>query len=109
MNNVVAPELRLDQNYPNPFNPSTTIRYSIPQSGKVCLDIFNLKGQKVQTLINGIQDSGVHSVVWNGTDAKGRSVGSGVYFYRLTGPGQTSKRMLLMKNRELLGRRASAS
>jgi len=98
MNNVVAPELRLDQNYPNPFNPSTTIRYSIPQSGKVCLDIFNLKGQKVQTLINGIQDSGVHSVVWNGTDAKGRSVGSGVYFYRLTGPGiNLSKRMLLMK------------
>ncbi len=98
VNNVVPPELALGQNYPNPFNPSTTISYSLPTSGLVRLDIYNVRGQLVRTLIDAEQDSGYHSVVWNGTDKSGQNVASGIYFYRLSSPGEAlGKRMLLMK------------
>ncbi|MDD4791385.1 MAG: FlgD immunoglobulin-like domain containing protein, partial [Candidatus Cloacimonetes bacterium] len=82
----------------NPFNPSTTITYALPKSGKVRLDIYNLKGQLVNTLVNQDMEAGVHSVVWNGTDKNKRAVASGVYFYRLSSPESSkTKRMLLMK------------
>ncbi|MDP2172700.1 MAG: T9SS type A sorting domain-containing protein [Candidatus Cloacimonadaceae bacterium] len=85
-------------NYPNPFNPSTTIAYQIPETGNVRLEIYNMKGQKVRTLVNEQKYSGSHSVLWNGTDQSGRSVVSGVYFYRLVTDNKTlSKRMLLLK------------
>ncbi|MDP3114826.1 MAG: T9SS type A sorting domain-containing protein [Candidatus Cloacimonadaceae bacterium] len=85
-------------NYPNPFNPSTTIAYQIPETGNVRLEIYNMKGQKVRTLVNEQKYSGSHSVLWNGTDQSGRSVVSGVSFYRLVTDNKTlSKRMLLLK------------
>ena len=95
---IVPPKFALNQNYPNPFNPATTISYQLPESGKVRLDVYNLKGQLVKTLIDGTQVSGMHSIVWNGTDTKNRSVASGVYLYRLSSLNNVqTKRMLLMK------------
>jgi len=71
------------QNYPNPFNPETNIHYSIPDEVKVELSIYNIKGQKVKTLVNETQLSGEHIVVWNGTNKHNKRVASGVYFYKL--------------------------
>jgi hypothetical protein len=90
-------------NYPNPFNPETTIAFSIAGSEdkekKVSIIIYNIKGQKVKTLIDAHCDKGINSVVWNGTDETGKSVGSGVYFYSWKVDGKTikSKKMLLLK------------
>lgn len=98
MENAVTPEVHLNQNYPNPFNPSTTISYSLPEAGQVRLEIYNLRGQLVKVLANGEEASGDHRKVWDGTDENGNTVSSCVYFYRLTSPGKTiSRRMLLMK------------
>ncbi|OLD80635.1 MAG: hypothetical protein AUI33_01695 [Ignavibacteria bacterium 13_1_40CM_2_61_4] len=76
-------EYALLQNYPNPFNPQTFIRYTIPVPSKVMLRIYNILGEQVVTLVNDLEDPGVKSVVWNGTDRRGFVVPSGVYFYRL--------------------------
>ncbi len=85
-------------NYPNPFNPSTTISYSIPTESKVELTIYNIKGQKVKTLTNDKFDKGKHSVIWDGDDDSGKSVSSGIYFYKLkSGKESSVKRMLLLK------------
>lgn len=95
----VAPVMTsLEQNYPNPFNPETSITYSLKSSSLVTLDIYNLKGQRVKTLVNNYQDAGQHSVVWNGQDDQGNNVSSGVYFYKLKSGNYTSTRkMILMK------------
>lgn len=85
-------------NYPNPFNPETTIEYEILKGGKVELTVYNIKGQKVNTLINKYKPKGNHQVVWNGKDNRGKSVASGVYFYRLTtGKSTLTNKMILMK------------
>ncbi|HEX9972119.1 MAG TPA: DUF4957 domain-containing protein [bacterium] len=73
----------LSQNYPNPFNPETMIRYQLPKACDVKLVVFNLKGQKVATLYNGVQQAGYHTIRWNGLDDQQRTVTSGIYFYRL--------------------------
>ncbi|MCK4654336.1 MAG: T9SS type A sorting domain-containing protein [Candidatus Cloacimonetes bacterium] len=99
-NELVAPSVaKLYGNYPNPFNPSTTISFSVSQTSSfVTLDIFNIKGQKVKTLINEALSAGQHSVVWNGKDEKGKNVSSGVYFYKLnTGNYEKTKKMILLK------------
>jgi hypothetical protein len=87
-------------NYPNPFNPQTTIKFEIG-NGKlenVVVDIYNVRGQRVRTLVNGIYSAGSHSVIWNGTDDHGRNVSSGMYFYRMTAGEYTSvRRMMLLK------------
>ncbi len=70
-------------NYPNPFNPRTTIRFSLAKQQNVNVAIYNLKGQKVKTLLNENLSTGTHEVVWTGEDKSGRLVGSGVYFYRI--------------------------
>ena len=98
LDNVIPLEFALKQNYPNPFNPSTTIQYSLPEATKMRLDIYNIKGQLIKTLVNGEMPAGMHSVVWNGRDMNNRAVASGVYFYRISSPQNTqTKRMLLMK------------
>ena len=85
-------------NYPNPFNPSTTIAYSIPTASNTSLRVYNIKGQVVKTLVNGVVEAGNHSITWNGRDDNGTSVASGVYFYRLSSEGQTiTKKMVLSK------------
>jgi len=88
----------LTGNYPNPFNPSTTIRYSVKDPALVRIEIYNLKGQLVKTLINDQQSTGHYSVVWNGKDSGGRSVGSGVYLYRMqAGDYSSTRKMMLME------------
>jgi len=96
---VQVPErIVLHQNYPNPFNPTTTISYSLPKAARVRLEVFNIKGQLIKILNDTNQDSGDHSVLWNGKDMNNKSVASGVYFYRLTSPELIqTKKMLLMK------------
>lgn len=72
--------LVLQPNYPNPFNPSTTLTFSLPKAGRASLAIYNFKGQKVKTLVNGLLPAGKHSRIWNGKDESGKAVASGVYF-----------------------------
>ncbi|MCD6308491.1 MAG: T9SS type A sorting domain-containing protein, partial [Candidatus Latescibacteria bacterium] len=88
----------LSQNYPNPFNPTTTIDYSIPQSGNVELAVFNMTGQKVRTLVSERQDASFYKVVWDGRNDLGESVASGLYFYRLvSGNFNKIEKMTLVK------------
>lgn len=85
-------------NYPNPFNPSTTIQFSLKESSPVQIEIFNITGQKVRTLVNGTLPAGTHNIEWNGTDNSGRGVGSGVYFFKMgSGKYTSTKKMILMK------------
>ena len=87
----------LGQNYPNPFNPSTIIPYQLPTSTHVRLDVFNLLGQRLATLVDAEQAAGMHTAQWDATDAAGRAVGAGVYIYRLSSGGMTeSRRMVLV-------------
>ena len=88
----------LRQNYPNPFNPSTTIEYSLSRAAEVTITIGNVLGQTVCTLEQEDQPAGQHRVIWNGKDAAGRTVASGVYFYRLkAGDFVRAKKMILLK------------
>ncbi|HQJ74094.1 MAG TPA: T9SS type A sorting domain-containing protein [Bacteroidota bacterium] len=89
----------LDQNYPNPFNPSTTITYSLPAKSTINLKIYNALGQEVVSLVNNeIQEAGKYKVVWNGKDATGKTMATGVYFYSLKAEGvNLIKKMLLIK------------
>lgn len=85
-------------NYPNPFNPETRLTFSLPNEQKIELTIYNIKGQKVKQLIKGQLTAGQHSTLWEGKDDNGKSVGSGLYFYKLkTGDKVISKKMLLLK------------
>ncbi|HPA24833.1 MAG TPA: T9SS type A sorting domain-containing protein, partial [Candidatus Cloacimonas sp.] len=85
-------------NYPNPFNPETTISFEIPESGIVSLQIYNLKGQLIRTLINDFLPTGKQSLVWNGTDNENKPVASGVYLYKIkAGKNSTTAKMLLLK------------
>ncbi|MBN2830389.1 MAG: T9SS type A sorting domain-containing protein, partial [Candidatus Cloacimonetes bacterium] len=86
----------LKSNYPNPFNPTTTINYNIAKETRVDLSIYNIKGQKVKTLINDKIKPGYHSVVWDGTDKNNRQVSSGVYFYKLKTKKETFTRKMMM-------------
>jgi hypothetical protein len=93
-----AESLTLAQNSPNPFNPVTSITFALPEASSVKLVIFNLQGQRVRTLISGHMHAGTHSVVWNGMDAQGRAVASGLYLYRLTdGASTLVRRMTLVR------------
>ncbi|MCB5251844.1 MAG: T9SS type A sorting domain-containing protein [Candidatus Cloacimonadaceae bacterium] len=90
--------LRIESNYPNPFNPQTTISFSVPREGEVAVTIYNIKGQKVMQLLNEQIVAGRHSVIWNGCDANGRAVSSGLYFARIEqGNKHRTHKMLLLK------------
>ena len=90
----------LAQNYPNPFNPSTTIRYSLAARAQVKVEIFNIVGQRIATLVDGVQEANSHEVMWDASN-----VGSGIYFYKLsvqsaeTGQQvyQATKKMILLQ------------
>ena len=99
-NGIQAPFVNsLNGNYPNPFNPVTTISFSVTQNSDfVNLEIYNLKGQKIKTLVNEMLPAGNHFVVWNGADGKENPVASGVYLYKMkTGNYVSTKKMILMK------------
>jgi hypothetical protein len=88
----------LKSNFPNPFNSSTTISFLLPKDTSCFLDVYNIRGQKVRSLINEPRFAGNHSVVWNGLDDSGKPVSSGLYFYRLTTPNSSQiNKMLLLK------------
>ena len=93
------PELyALGQNFPNPFNPITTIFYDLPIDGKIELDIYDILGRKVITLISGFQEKGYKTVQWKGLDQNGIKVSSGIYFYRLLSKDyMATKKMILLK------------
>ena len=85
-------------NYPNPFNPTTTISFSIPTESKVDLSIYNIKGQKIKTLLSEQFSAGQHSVMWDGKDSNDKQVSSGIFLYKLkTGDFQQTKKMMLIK------------
>ncbi len=96
---VVRPlTYKLYQNYPNPFNPETTIRFSIPEDRNVELSVYNIKGQKVCTLVDNKLEKGIHSVIWKGKNNTGKQVSSGIYLYKLkAGNSIAVKKMLLLR------------
>jgi hypothetical protein len=73
----------LQQNYPNPFNPTTKLIYSLPQSGHVKLEIYDVAGRRMATLVNAFQQAGEYEYIWNAASATGNRTGNGVYFARL--------------------------
>ena len=93
LENPLPAEYTLHPNFPNPFNPTTTIRYDVKQTGQVRLTIYNLLGQEVATLMDGMQLAGSHTITWNASNSP-----SGIYLCRMETPefGQTRK-MLLVK------------
>ena len=83
----------LEQNYPNPFNPSTTISYTLSESGAVNIGVYNLMGQRIATLVDEYKTAGTHNISWN---AQGAS--SGMYYYRLESNGNAiTRKMTLIK------------
>jgi len=103
IDDVVSPPIpdspALHQNYPNPFNPETTISFELRKTDNVTLEIYNILGQKVRTLIsNKLNTAGAHKIKFDGTNDFGMKIASGMYFYRLTTNGVTiNKKMLLIK------------
>jgi flagellar hook assembly protein FlgD len=88
----------LGQNYPNPFNPSTTIAYSVADKSDVKLQIFDVRGRLVRTLVDGERGPNNYRVMWDGLNNAGNSVASGVYFYRLiAGDFRATKKMVLLR------------
>jgi len=89
----------LANNYPNPFNPATTIKYALPEASQVRLEVFNVVGQVVSTLVDNHQNAGRYVVQWDATNDQGHSLSSGLYFYRLQAGGEflEVKKMLLLK------------
>ena len=88
----------LEANYPNPFNPSTTISYTVAEACHVSLDVFNIVGQRVSTLVDRVVEAGRHQVQWEARNDNGEEVASGIYFYRINAGGSIdSKKMMLLK------------
>jgi hypothetical protein len=88
----------LAQNYPNPFNATTTISYWLARGGRVEISVLNVLGETVKTILDEYQGAGSHSIVWDGTDAAGAEVATGIYLYRIQlGDCHTTKKMLLLK------------
>ena len=89
------PELTIS-NYPNPFNPETKIVFNLPEEGNVKLEIYNIKGQKIITLLDCYMSPGRSEMIWNGKDDNGKPVGSGVYFYKLQTPSKSYVRKCML-------------
>jgi len=94
--------MMLHQNYPNPFNPSTTIRFGIPVQANVTIRVLNLLGQEVQTLVQGNYQPGYYDVIWDGRNATGNSVSSGIYFYQIAVADQSGKQLYMERKKMLL-------
>ena len=93
---VQPAQFSLGSNYPNPFNPATVIPYRLQQPMSVRLEVFNVLGQHIATLVDGQQSEGLHTARWDGTDAAGAAVAAGVYLYRLSGEGVQATRSMVL-------------
>lgn len=95
---IVTNQTVLHQNIPNPFNPETNIKFNLVDSGHASLEIYNIKGQLVKTLVNNILPAGEYSFIWNGKDGNGNQVASGIYLYNLrTNNISVKKKAILLK------------
>ena len=95
---LLPSSFQLNNNFPNPFNPVTSISFNLPHSSDIGLKVYNIKGQYICTLAEGVYPSGTHSVIWNGTDDKGTSITSGVYLYKLSTENiEITRKMILLK------------
>ncbi len=95
---AIPEKYKLHQNFPNPFNPSTTIKYSLSRWSKVKVIIYNVKGEKVRTLVDSYQNTGEYSTIWDAKNNQNIPVSSGIYFYRLTSDDVSlQKKMILMR------------
>jgi hypothetical protein len=96
-NETIPDEFALNQNYPNPFNPSTQISFDVPQGGEhIMLNIYNILGQNVSTLVNGVMNPGTYTMEWNATDEAGNPVASGIYFYELRSSSFIARKKMLL-------------
>jgi len=94
----IPSKFALYQNHPNPFNPETTISFELPLSAHITLDIYNMLGQKIVTLVNEKRPAGFQQINWNGKDGAGHQVGSGVYFYHIKTDGfEATKKLVLLR------------
>ncbi|KAA3610754.1 MAG: T9SS C-terminal target domain-containing protein [Calditrichaeota bacterium] len=89
----------LFQNYPNPFNPETVIKFNLAQVENVRLDVFDTNGKRIKSLVNGQKSAGIHSIIWNGKNADGINVASGIYYYSLSIAGKkiAHRKMVLIR------------
>ena len=91
-------KINLHQNYPNPFNPTTLIRYDLPVNEHVSINIYDLTGKRVKSLVNTNQDAGYRSIHWNATNEVGQPVSAGMYIYTIqAGEFRQTKKMVLLK------------
>ena len=96
--NMVPVVTELMGNYPNPFNPTTTIRFALSTDENVSVEVYNVKGQLVKTLVNDNMQAGYHSVVWSGKDNSNKQASSGIYFYKFrAGSVVDMKKMIMLK------------
>jgi len=96
---ILPEKITLYGNYPNPFNPTTSVVFALQKASNIALGIYNIKGQVVKTFLESKMSAGKHTIIWNGKNNEGDSVGSGIYFYRITTNESNSKtrRMILIK------------
>ncbi|MBU8920687.1 MAG: T9SS type A sorting domain-containing protein [Bacteroidales bacterium] len=86
----------LEQNHPNPFNPNTEIRYSLPEGGRVLIEIFDVSGRRIVVLVDEHQEAGYRSIDWDGRSSDGSSVASGIYFYRMIAGDWIARRKMVL-------------
>jgi flagellar hook assembly protein FlgD len=86
----------LHQNFPNPFNPATAVEFNLPHACRVSVEIFDVTGRLITTLLDGELTEGEHSLRWDGTDSSGRAVRSGVYFCRLRAGSEIAARKMVL-------------
>lgn len=95
-NKELIKDVRLFQNNPNPFNSGTLISYQLPTNGRVEIVVYNMAGQKVRTLFDGMAQAGSHQVKWDGRNQSGQALSAGVYVLRLNTGGSTQTRKLML-------------
>jgi len=99
---TIPGQFHLAQNFPNPFNPETVIPYQLAVGAEVDLEVYNILGQRINKLFSGIQKAGEYKFIWDGRNALGRKMASGVYIYRLTAKGKDGSRLLFSTSRKML-------
>lgn len=94
----VPTDFSLEQNYPNPFNPATTIKFNIPKESELSIEIYNILGQKIRTLLQNVKPAGSYQIYWDGKNDNGQLIAGGIYFYRMkAGNFSSVKKMVLLR------------